>query len=308
MQALRDLEIFLGAADTGSLSAAARRLDITPSAASMAVKRLEAELGVPLFLRSTRSLRLTDEGRVYLDHCRQALQILADGCVAARTGSAALRGLLRLSLPSDLGRNVLLPWLDEFQEGFPELRLRLLLTDRLADTYRQPVDLMLRYGTLPDSSLVALPVAPNNRRLLCASPGYLTRYGEPRSPHELTHHNCLCFLVGDYVHDRWRFFRGGRETSAQVAGNRVCDDGDAVRHWALAGRGIAYKSGLDVATDIAAGRLKRLMPEWIGEPAPLNLLCADRRRISPAVQALRDFLAGRCAALLSGIGFLDPGG
>ena len=95
MQNLRDLEVFQLAADTGSLTAAARRLDMTPAAASMALKRLEAELGVPLFLRSTRSLRLTDEGRVYLDHCRQALQLLADGREAAVTGSASLRGVLQ---------------------------------------------------------------------------------------------------------------------------------------------------------------------------------------------------------------------
>ncbi|WP_374336154.1 LysR family transcriptional regulator [Leeia sp.] len=299
MQTLRDLEIFQLAADLGSLSSAARRLDMTPAAVSMAIKRLEAELGVAVFLRSTRSLRLTTEGRVYLDHCRQALQLLADGREAALTGVRALRGLLQLSLPSDLGRNVVLPWLDQFQGQHPELQLRLLVTDRLADIYRQPVDLALRYGTLPDSSLVALPVASDNRRVLCAAPTYIARHGQPATPAALAAHNCLTYQHGDVVYDRWRFFPQSREVSFQVTGNRSTDDGDAVRRWALDGQGIAYKSALDVAEDLLAGRLVALCPDWAGEPVPLNLLCAGRRQVSPLVQTLRQFLTERCADVLS---------
>jgi len=299
MNTLRDFELFLLVADYGSLSAAARRLDITPAAASVALKRLEAEVGVQLFLRSTRSLRLTDEGRIFLEHCRQAMQLLADGRQAALTGSAALRGVLQLSIPSDFGRNVMLPWLDEFQSRHPELTLRLLLTDRKADIYRQPVDLAFRYGNLPDSALVALPIAPNNRRILCAAPAYLERHGVPATPSELVGHNCLCFLLDDYVHDRWRFFRGDQELSVQVKANRISDDGDVARRWAIAGRGIAYKSALDVAADLATGRLIRLCPGFVGEPAPLHLLCADRRQISPVVRALSEFVAERCQQLLA---------
>ena len=299
MNALRDFDLFLLVADCGSLTAAARRLDITPAAASIGLKRLEAELGVQLFLRSTRSLRLTDEGQVYLEHCRQAMQLLLAGKEAVLTGSAALRGVLQLSLPSDFGRNVALPWLDEFQSMNPDLTLRLLLTDRPADIYRHPVDLALRYGNLADSALVALPIAPDNRRILCASPAYIERHGRPETPRELGSHNCLCFLLGDYVHDRWHFFQGDQELSVQVRGNRISDDGDVARRWAIAGLGVAYKSALDVAEDLRAGRLIRLCREFTGESAPLNLLCADRRQISPLVKALREFLAERCQYLLA---------
>lgn len=299
MNALRDFELFLLVADCGSLSAAARRLDITPAAASIGLKRLEAELGAQLFLRSTRSLRLTDQGQIFLEHCRQAVQLLADGKEALLTGNAALRGVLQLSLPSDFGRHVVLPWLDEFQAINPDLTLRLLLTDRPADIYRHPVDLALRYGNLADSALVALPIAPDNRRILCASPAYIERHGRPETPNDLGDHNCLCFLLGDYVHDRWRFFQGDREFSVQVKGNRISDDGDVARRWAIAGQGIAYKSALDVAGDLRAGRLIRLCPGFTGEPAPLHLLCADRRQISPLVKALREFVAERCAGLLA---------
>lgn len=297
MKLLRELELFVRAAEAGSLSAAARALDLTPAAASAAVKRIEAELGTPVFVRSTRSLRLTQAGEIFLQHCRDGLQAIADGRDAARTGAAEIRGLLQLSLPSDLGRNVVLPWLDEFLAAHPQVQLRLEISDRIADVFRQPVDLALRYGEQADSSLVALPVGPDNRRVLCAAPSYLERRGVPRSPAELLAHNCLCYLLGDYVHDRWRFFHEEGETSVRVHGDRVSTDGDAVRLWAVGGHGVAYKSSLDVAQDLRAGRLLRLCPDWAGEPAPLSLVCADRRQINPAVQALRAFLAERCRAL-----------
>lgn len=296
---LNDLELFLGAAETGSLSAAARRLGLTPAAASASLKRLETELKAPLFIRSTRSLRLTPEGQVFREHCEQALSLLAAGRAAVLEGGTRLRGQLHLSLPSDLGRNVVLPWLDEFQSLHPELSVRLQLTDRLTDIYREPVDLALRYGRLSDSALVALPVAPGNRRILCAAPAYLKRAGIPDTPQALSRHNCLCFQLDDYVHDRWNFQREGVSSQVEVSGDRMADDGDAVRRWALAGHGIAYKSALDVAADLLAGRLVALCPEWQGEAAPLALVCSDRRRLNPMVRAWRDFLESRCHEVLS---------
>jgi len=297
MKALQDLDIFVKTADSGSLSAAARSLDISPAVASAALKRLEAELGAALFIRSTRSLRLTQAGEGFLLRCRQALETLRLGR-EEMVGSDALRGDLLLSLPSDLGRNVLLPWLDEFLALHPAVRLRLQLSDRRADVYREPVDVAVRYGELPDSNLVALPLAADCRRVLCASPDYLARHGAPATPQALAGHGCLCFMLSDYVHDHWRFQRGDESVTVRVDPIRVADDGDAVRRWALAGQGIAFKSQLDAAADLAAGRLQALCPDWLGEPAPLYLICADRRQLSPVVQALRTFLAEKCKALL----------
>lgn len=294
MSSLNDLELFVRIADSGSLSAAARSLDLTPAAASAALKRLESELDAPLFIRSTRTLRLTAEGEVFLDHCRQALALLADGRQALATGRTVVRGTLQISMPSDIGRNVISPWLDEFQQGFPDVQLRLSLSDRVADVYRQPVDIALRYGLPADSSLIALPLAPDNVRILCAAPAYLERHGAPQSLADLARHNCLSYLLGEDIHDRWRFRRDGREISQRVSGNRIADDGEMVSRWARAGHGIAYKSALDIADDLQAGRLVRLLPDYQGDPAPLNLVCADRRQLSPAVRELRTLLASRC--------------
>lgn len=301
MKSLQDLDIFVRTADSGSLSATARALDLTPAAASAALKRLEAELGTQLFVRSTRSLRLTQPGELFLEQCRPALQMLFQASQQLAAGGPALRGVLKLAAPSDFGRNVLLPWLDEFQRLHPQVDIRLQLSDRMANVYSEPVDAAFRYGKPPDSSLVALPLAPSNRRVLCASPAYVARHGAPATPHALTGHDCVCFMFGDEVHDRWRFAHdGGPEFTVRVKSVNVSNDGDAVRRWALLGKGIAYKAGFDVAGDLARGMLVALCPDWTTEAAPLFLVVPSRRQLTPLVRCLRDFVAQRTAALAGG--------
>ncbi|RMO95965.1 Transcriptional regulator, LysR family, partial [Pseudomonas amygdali pv. morsprunorum] len=255
---------------------------------------IERQLGARLLARSTRSLRLTAEGEGFLEYARAALGSLEEGRRLLASSPDRCEGVLQLSAPSDLGRNVLLPWLDEFQQQHPQLTVRLLLGDRIADLFRQPVDVALRYGEPEDSSLVALPVLPDNRRVLCAAPSYLQRHGEPQQVEQLAQHNCLLFMLGDRVHDRWTLNDGKREISLTVSGNRFSDDADVVRRWAVAGEGVAYKSWLDVAADVRAGHLKVLMPDLIGERAPLNLLCAHRAQLSKPVILLLEMLRSRC--------------
>jgi len=292
-----DLQLFVRAADLGSLSAAARVMDMSPAVASAALKRIETQLGARLLARSTRSLRLTAEGEGFLEYARTALSSLDEGRRLLARGQDQVSGVLQLSAPSDFGRNLLLPWLDEFQREHSQLAVRLLLGDRIADLFRQPVDIALRYGEPEDSSLVALPVAPNNRRVLCASPGYLARHGEPHQLEQLLQHNCLLYMLGTRVHDHWQFNDGKRELGLTVSGNRFSDDADVVRLWAVAGQGIAYKSWLDVAGDVQAGRLKVLLPGLACERAPLNLLCGHRAQLSKPVRLLHDMLSERCAVL-----------
>jgi len=298
MKALSDLDIFVRTADNGSLSATARALDMTPAATSAALKRLEAELGTTLFWRSTRSLRLTPDGEQFLEQCRPALVALQQASENIAAGGNALRGVLKLSAPSDLGRNVLLPWLDEFQAMHPQVDIWLQLSDRVANVYSDPVDAAFRYGKPPDSSLVALPVAMANNRVLCASPSYIARRGAPATPHALTEHDCLCFMFGEDIHDRWRFSRQGEtEIMVRVKSVNVSNDGDAVRRWALLGKGIAYKAAFDVSADLAAGRLQALCTDWHTEHVPLYLIVPGRRQLTGLVRGLRDFIAQRAATL-----------
>ncbi|MDF3843438.1 LysR family transcriptional regulator [Pseudomonas citronellolis] len=291
-----DLQLFVRTAERGSLSAAARELEVSPAVASAALKRLEGALQARLFARSTRSLRLTAEGEQFLAHARASLQSLEEGRQLLAGGRSEIAGPLQVSAPSDLGRNVLLPWLDEFQTQHPRLVLRLLLSDRQADLYRQPVDVAIRLGQPPDSSLVALPLAPDNRRVLCGAPAYFALHGRPQRPQDLARHNCLLYMLGGRVHERWRF---GDET-VEVGGDRVSDDADVVRRWAVAGRGLVYKSWLDVAADVRAGRLEVALADQRGEAAPLNLFCTHRAQLSPPVTLLREFVQQRCAEHLRG--------
>jgi DNA-binding transcriptional LysR family regulator len=295
MKALQDLDIFVRTADSGSLSATARALDITPAAASAALKRLEDELQTRLMVRSTRSLRLTPEGAVFLEHCRAALATLQEGAQTLHTGRTEVRGTLRLAVSSDLGRNILLPWLDAFEAQHPQVRFRLQISDRRANVYNEPVDAAFRYGHPPDSSLVALPVAPDNRRVLCAAPSYLARRGTPTHPSELAEHDAVCFLLGDELNDRWNFWKDGQAVEVKVRPHHVANDGDVVRRWALMGRGLANKSRIEMAPDLAAGRLVELLPDWQTDAAPLYMVLPDRRQLTPGLRLLREFVASACA-------------
>ncbi|MNS97824.1 HTH-type transcriptional regulator DmlR [compost metagenome] len=293
MVRFEDLRIFVAAADHGSFSAAARELDLTPAVASAALKRLELTLETRLFVRSTRSLRLTADGERYLEYARAAISTLEAGKNAMARDKTAISGTLSVSIPSDLGRHVLLPWLDDFQNQHPRVSFQVRISDRLADLYRQPVDIAIRYGTPNESALVALPLSEHNRRVVCASPAYLARHGVPQAPADLRRHNCLSFVLGETLHDRWTFERDGTRTTVPVKGDRVGDDGDLVRRWALAGHGVAYKSRYDVLSDLRAGRLVELLPDYGTEPSPLYLLCVHRMLLSPAVKRMREFLQER---------------
>lgn len=284
-----DLQVFVSAAELGSLSAAAREHGMSPALASAALRRLETRLGVRLLSRSTRSLRLTRDGQRYLEHARAMLAAMQAGQHALEQGREHFAGSLTVALPSDLGRNRLIGWLDAFGLQHPDLQLQIRISDRITDLYRQPVDVAIRYGIAQDSGLIVRPLVPDNRRVACASPDYLARHGTPQTPQALRQHNCLCMTIGTTLHNHWTL----GEQSVAVRGDRTADDGELVRRWALAGAGVAYKSMLDIHDDLQTGRLVALLTEHPGERVPLYLACADRQSISPAVSALGNMLVQR---------------
>jgi DNA-binding transcriptional LysR family regulator len=290
MTRLADLELLLRTADLGSLTAAAKALDWSPAAASAAVKRLEEQWGVAVFVRTTRSLRLSAEGERLLPHVRQAMQAIGEARAAVASRRTALQGELQVAMPSDLGRNVLLPWLESFQQRHPKLALRVHLSDRNTDLMRAPVDVAIRYGAPADSTQVALPLAPNSARVLVAAPAYVARHGVPATAEGLGQHEALRFMVRDEVPKTWRLRIDGRWQDVRVSGARSANDGEVVKRWALAGLGIAYKSRLDVVAELNAGLLLHLRPDWDGEPSPLLLVVPGRRQLTPASRALREWL------------------
>ena len=288
-----DLGLFLRSAALGSFTAAAVEANLLPGQVAAAIKRLERELEVRLFTRTTRSLRLSAEGEQYLATARGVLEQLELGRERLRGDDAPLRGTLQIAAPSDLGRNILLPMLTEFRRQHPELSVRFLVSDQVTNLFRDPVDVALRYGWNEDANYIALPLAPWNRRVLVASPDYVTRHGTPTSVDDLTRHPCLLYLQNGRLHDRWEL----GEKTVQVTGPLFSDDADVVRRWAVAGEGIAYKTWLDVYADVQAQRLVVLLPEIPGDVYPLSFACPHRGQMSRAVTQLYQWLNQQFSAL-----------
>lgn len=303
MKNLQDLRIFIETARLGSLSACARHLDLSPAVVSAAVKRLEVEIETVLFVRSTRRLRLTSKGEQYLKHCRDAVAILDNAYAGLHDNDAELTGTIRLSASSDLGRNLILPWLDDFIDIHPKVTVQLHMSDSYVDLYGQQIDLALRYGAPKDSSLVALPIVLNNRPILCASKEYLSKIdkdiGIPKMPEDLSQHNCLRLGHDEKYLSEWTFEKEGKTKRVAVDGNRRSKDGDVVRRWAVAGKGIALKSQLDIAGDLKAGRLVEVeLDGWQVANYPLYLICPERRLIDPLFNAVKEYLIERVEQVL----------
>lgn len=294
MKALNDLNIFVETAHQSSFSQAAHSLDVTPAAVSAAIKRLEAQLGFALFIRSTRSLRLTHEGDILLKKAELAFSTIQEGLDEIAQAQGDISGTLNLSVPSDFGRNQLLSWLDEFMGLYPNMSINLDLSDGITNLYHRPIDLAIRYGTPPDSNFVALPICTYNKRVVCASPDYLHNKPAIVKPSDLLSHSCLCFMLSDTYHNRWTFWKAGESETVVVKSRRSANDGDVVRRWAISGHGIAYKSLLDISADIIDERLVPLLPEWQSEPCPVYLVCADKRLLNHPTRALHQFLKQKC--------------
>ncbi|MGK0738322.1 LysR family transcriptional regulator [Yokenella regensburgei] len=294
---LEDLTLFVRAAALSSFSETAREAGIPPAQVSSAIKRLETSLNIRLFARSTRSLRLTPEGESWLPYATQMLDTLQAGLQKIQTHGDALSGTLQIAVPSDLGRNLLLNVFQDFRQRHPALRLRILFSDQIADVFKDPVDVAFRYGHIEDASYVSLPVASENRRVLVASPVWLARHGEPQTPADLAHLNCLTYVLRGRVYDRWTFTANGEVHDVQVQSTITSDDAEVIRRLAIAGEGIATKSWLDVSEDVQVGRLKLLLPGYQGDRVPLNMICPHRKQLSPAVRLLYDAVRARCEAL-----------
>ncbi|HBW9565188.1 TPA: LysR family transcriptional regulator [Klebsiella pneumoniae] len=294
---LEDLTLFVRAAALGSFSDAAREAGQQPAQVSAAIKRLETILNIRLFVRSTRSLRLTPEGETWLPYATQMLDTLEAGLQKIQTPDDEVRGMLQIAVPSDLGRNLLLTLFRDFRQRHPALRLRLLFSDQLTDVFKDPVDVAFRYGNNDDASFISLPVAPENRRVLVASPEWIARHGEPQTLEELSQHNALIYILRGRPFDRWSLSLDGVVQQQKVSGTVMSDDAEVIRRLAIAGEGIAYKSMLDVSDDLRAGRLRRLLPRYQGDVVPLNLICPHRKQLSAAVRLLYEEVKSHCEGL-----------
>ena len=303
------IRLFLDAAQLGSFSAAGRKQGMSPAASSACIQRLEASLKVKLFERTTRQLRLTEEGRVYQHFSEQALALMVEAEASLHAGSDVVRGTVKISAPSDIGRNLLLPMLDAFSDLHPELRYALVLTDATSNLVQDDIDLAIRYGQLPDSDMVARLLAPS-RRVVCVAPALAARVGLPQTPQQLAELPAIVLVTPLGAMNEWRYTApaatpgdagdkaaGRRPQSVRVQHYNQSNDGEIVRKWAVAGRGFAYKSILDIADDLRAGRLQTVLDDYFTDSAPLNLLYHRNRFQPPRIALLIEFLLERFGRL-----------
>ncbi|MCD9028372.1 LysR family transcriptional regulator [Luteimonas sp. BDR2-5] len=284
------LRLFVAIVDAGSLSSAARALGIGLPVASRKLRQLETALGVRLLQRTTRRQALTEEGRLLHQYAVDLLADLDQMEQQLLRKSATVSGPLRMTMPVSLGRRRIAPLLAEFCALHPQLSLQIELADSVVDLVSAGMDLAIRFGGLDDSSYVSQPLAPNHR-VLCASPGYLQRHGEPRSPAELAQHRCL--VIGTSPQTEWRL----DDTSVRIAAHMTANDGDVVHQWAVDGYGIALKSILDVGEDLASGRLRRVLGGHRLPATPLHAVYPHKRHVAPRVRACIAYLAPRLQAL-----------
>jgi DNA-binding transcriptional LysR family regulator len=289
MDIATQMMIFARAVDEGGFSAAARALDLTPSAVSKQISRLEDRLGVRLLNRTTRHISLTDEGRVFYERCAHIVSEIeeAEESIAAQHGH--VRGTLRVASTVVFAKHHVLPLLPEFFKRYPELEVSLEVTDRSVDLVEEGVDVAIRFTEqLSDHTLVARRLAVN-RRVICAAPSYLQTHGVPQTPKELSMHNCLRLYTISSFND-WEFEGPDGTAIVHVSGNFETNSADALYHAVLAGLGVARLSTYVVGPDLKSGRLVRLLPEYVHEKASILAVYPHRRHLSPKVRAFIDFL------------------
>lgn len=286
---LNDLQLVIRIADLQNISAASRELSITPAAASAALKRLEKKLNCQLFVRSTRKMQLTEEGQLFIESSREAIKILELASSTLNNSNDQLSGDLGLSMPSDLGRNIVSAWLDEFLALAPSLTLTLYLSDHMSDLLDQKIQLALRYGNLADSALKRRYLT-SSRRYVVASPEYIAQFGEPTSPAELQQHKLLNWNLGHKNHQQWTFTQDNQPLNIAIKPFKTTNDGALVREWAVAGQGIAYKSWLDIAKDVEQGRLCVLLTDYLTEEIPLQLVYLQTDYPKKQLRMVIDFL------------------
>jgi LysR family transcriptional activator of dmlA len=287
-----DLHFFVSLVKAGSLTAVARELDVTPPAVSKRLALLEDRLGVRLLNRTTRRVSLTHEGQVYLESARRIIEEIEELERVVSSSRASPKGLLRVNAPMGFGRSYIAPAISEFALQYREVEVQLHLTDHPLVMADESIDVGIRFGDIPDATMIARRIAPN-RRLLCASPAYLKDRSRPETPADLASHNCIILRQNETAYGVWRFEREGKSHTVKVRGPLSSNDGEVVLKWALDGHGIVMRAEWDIAKYIRSGRLEQVLEEYALPPADIFAVYPQRNHLSAKVTAFIDFLIER---------------
>jgi DNA-binding transcriptional LysR family regulator len=291
MEKLRGVEMVVRAADAGSFSKAARTLGVTPSAVSHAVAALEKDLRISIFYRTTRQLRLTEEGQAIYGRGREILDRLAELETAVAKPSARLRGILRVGLSVSLSRFIVMPQVAQFTSRHPEMRLEFVVMTQPKQMHAEGVDVMLRVGEVPESGLIARRIA-QIRFGLWAAPDYLRRAGAPTVPEDLPRHACLVYRYpgAEKMLDEWAFERAGERKLVKIAHPAiVSDDREGLLAALLGGAGLARTGNFDPAW-IKSGRVLRALPDWsVPGGFPVHAIYRKTPKLAPKIAAFLEF-------------------
>lgn len=297
MDRLESMSILVMAVEVGSLSAASRRLGMPLATVSRKVSELEAHLGTRLLNRSSRRLTLTDAGRSFVVACKRILDDVKEAERAAAGEYNAPTGELTISAPIVFGRLHVLPVVSEFLKDYPEIDIRMVLSDQVVNLFEEHVDLAVRIGELPDSSLVATRLG-TMRRVVCASPAYFSARGKPKSPAELSAHDCVTF-EGLTAPTAWTFKIGKSTTSVAIHSRLLVNTAEAAIDAAIAGVGITRVLSYQVAGAIRAGKLMVALQEFEPAPWPISLVYGGGRLLPLKLRAFLDFTAPRLKTRLA---------
>jgi LysR family transcriptional activator of dmlA len=295
-----DLGFFSALAAGGSLSAAARELGVSTAAVSKRLAQMESRLGVALVNRTTRRMSLTPEGELVLERARRILSDLDDLQRQLGGTKGEPVGLLRVNATLGFGRSHVAPLISRFVRRHPKVEVQLQLSVNPPPLTDDAFDVCIRFGMPPDSRVVARRLA-RNRRLLCASPAYLAKHGEPKTPADLARHNCIGIRQGDQAYGLWRL-TGGRpragkaeSDAVKVRGNLATNDGEIAVLWALDGHGILMRAEWDVARYLRSGRLKPVLPNFHTPEADIYAVYPPAQQLSARVRSFVDFVAASFA-------------
>lgn len=299
MAYIDNISVFVRVVELGSLSAAGRDMRISPAVASNRVKELERYLGVRLLNRTTRQLTPTEHGRVFYDGAKKVLDSVdeAEAAVAALSGQP--RGTIRVTAPLGLGKRLIASGIPEFRERYPQIEVRLRLSDHKVDLMRESIDVAFKLGLLENSSLRMRGIM-DCERVLAAAPEYIERRGEPETPEALVEdeHDCLMLRFPGVIEYFWTLKTSEGPKKFEVRGPFDTDDGDVITEWALAGHGIINKPRFEIEPFIRDGRLKVILPNNPPVPVKLAALYPHKNLQDPKVRLLVDYMAERCQRMI----------
>ena len=295
-----DLGFFSVLASAGSLSAAARELGITTPAVSKHLALMESRVGVALVNRTTRRMSLTPEGEVYLEHARRILGEIDGMEELLGISRSTPTGLLRVNATLGFGRSHVAPLISRFVRKHPKVEVQLQLSVNPPPLTEDAFDVCIRFGAPPDSRMIARQIAPN-RRLLCASPGYLAKHGMPKVPHDLTRHNCIGIRQGEEAYGVWRLSSGrGKAVTTEAVktrGNLATNDGEIAVNWALDGHGILMRAEWDIERYLRNGRLVQVLArDTVEVRQPINAVYYRNSALASRITCFLDYLSERLGA------------